>query len=157
MATFISKRLQASVLDTLRLTGEPMSVKNIAATLGISQQSVRAALENSGAVIADDSRPSLWVLPESLVGAKRVPCKHNDIEFVVSTKATKDIVALWNKQRATIGSSVAELEIDAKLNPGKTAEQLGSLAGSLAALAYELDQVKSMPDWYEILTDEVVS
>ena len=154
MAVFTSKRLQASVLDTLRMIGEPTSVTEIAKVIGKSRQAVRHALQDSGAVVVDDSRPLLWTLPENLQGARRVPSKHTDVEYTVSTKQTDDIVAIWNAQREAVGVSMSQLEIVPSMKPGKVAEQVGSLAGSLASLAYALEQVKNLPDWYEILTEE---
>jgi hypothetical protein len=155
MAVFTSKRLQASVLDTMRMIGEPMSVTELSKVIGKSRQAVRHALQESGAVVIDDSRPVLWALPEGMSITKRVPGKHNEVEYVVSTKASSNFVDIWNKQREKIGASITGLAIEPSTDPGDMAVQLGSLAGSLAALAYDLEQVKNMPDWYEILTEEV--
>lgn len=154
MAVFTSKRLQSTVLDAMRLVGEPMSVTEISKVIGKSRQAVRHALQESGAVIVDDSRPVLWALPDAIHGARRVPCKHNEVEFIVSTKDGANLITIWNKQREKIGKMIGNLEIEPSLDPRDMAEQLGSLAGSLAALAYDLDKVGNMPDWFEILTDE---
>jgi hypothetical protein len=138
----------------MRVVGEPISSNELAKVLGKSPQAVRQALSSSGAIKIDDSRPILWALPGSIRMEQRVPAKFSDVDYVVSTKQTDDIVAIWNAQREAVGTSLTQLEIVSTMKPGKVAEQVGSLAGSLAALAYALDQVKSMPDWYEILTDK---
>jgi hypothetical protein len=138
----------------MRVIGEPVSVNTLAGTLGKSPQAIRQALDGSGVIKIDDSRPVLYALPDTMIGARRVPSKHDEIEYVVSTKAADAIVELWNSQRESIGGSLARMEIVSSMKPGAVAEQIGTLAGSLAALAFELDQVKSMPDWYEILTDK---
>ena len=153
MAVFVSDRLRVTVLDALRVAGQPLSALDLASMLGKSPQAVREALKDSGAVSVDDSRPALWTLPGERM-EKRAPAKHTEVDYIVSTKQTDDIVAIWNAQREAVGVSLTQLEIVSSMKPGKVAEQVGSLAGSLAALAYSLDQVKSMPDWYEILTDK---
>jgi hypothetical protein len=63
-------------------------------------------------------------------------------------------VKIWNSQREAVGKSLQELEITPTLDVKKAADQIGTLAGSLAALAYTLDSVQGMPDWYEIITEK---
>jgi hypothetical protein len=75
------------------------------------------------------------------------------VDYTVSAKATDDVVAVWNKQHEAVGQALSALVINRDLPIKKVAEQIGTLAGSLASLAYELQQVSDRPDWYDVLTE----
>jgi hypothetical protein len=75
------------------------------------------------------------------------------VDYTVSAKQTDDVVAVWNKQHEAVGQALSALVINRDLPIKKVAEQIGTLAGSLAALAYELQQVSDRPDWYDVLTE----
>lgn len=155
MKVTVGTRLQMLVIETLMQARTPLRTSEIAQITGRSVTAVKAALEASRAERVPGVAPAEWYLPESgELGPRRVPSKHADLDFLVSTKTTDNIVELWNKQREVVGQSMKELNITEKLNPKKAAEQIGTLAGSLAALAYTLASVQDMPDWYEIITEK---
>jgi hypothetical protein len=103
----------------------------------------------------DGSYPVLWTI-DGADGSSvphRVASKHADVDYTVSAKQTDDVVAVWNKQHEAVGHALSALVINRDLPIKKVAEQIGTLAGSLAALAYELQQVSDRPDWYDVLTE----
>lgn len=154
MTTYVSKRLQTQVLDLLRLTDEPMSTQDVALVLGKSQQAVRIALNECGAWRVDESHPVLWTVPDTMKKAtRRAPSKYAEIDLTVSTASVDNIVDTWNASVDTLSKAISELRIDPKSNPKKEAERIGTVAGSMAYLAYELNEVAGKPDWYEILTE----
>jgi len=155
MSTFVSKRLQTQVMDLLRLTDEPMTTQDVAVILGKSQQAVRIALNECGAWRVDDSYPVMWTVPDSLkVSTRRAPSKYAEIDITVSTMAVDNIVDNWNASVESLSAALSQLVITSDSNPKKEAERIGTVAGSMAYLAYELSQVANKPDWYEILKGE---
>lgn len=155
MKVTVGSRLQMLVTEALMQAQTPLRTSEVAQITGRSVTAVKAALEASRAERVPGVTPAEWVLPETgAAGPRRVPSKHKGIEFTVSTKTTEGIVKIWNSQREAVGKSLQELEITPTLDVKKAADQIGTLAGSLAALAYTLDSVQGMPDWYEVITDE---
>lgn len=155
MPIYVSDRLKNQVLEAMRTIGKPASTGDIAALVGRSPNSVRIALREVAAQ-QDGSYPLLWSLPQTngMTVSRRVFSKHTDVEYVVSAKKQSDIVSVWNKQREAVGNALAALEIERGIDVKKISEQVGTLAGSLASLAYDLQQVSDRPDWYDVLTDK---
>lgn len=155
MKVTVGTRLQMLVTEALMQARTPLRTSEVAQVTGRSVTAVKAALEASRAERVPGVTPAEWYLPDTgAAGPRRAPSKHDGAEFIVSTKTTDDIVAIWNKQHDAVGKSLQELEIVPTLDPKKAAEQIGTLAGSLAALAYTLASVQGMPDWYEIITEK---
>jgi hypothetical protein len=155
MKVTVGTRLQMLVTEALMQARTPLRTSEVAQITGRSVTAVKAALEASRAERVPGVAPTEWVLPDTpAAGPMRVPSKHDGIEFTVSTKTADGIVEIWNKQRDSVGKSLQELEITPTLDPKKAAMQIGTLAGSLAALAYTLAGVQGMPDWYEIITEK---
>jgi len=155
MKVTVGSRLQMLVTETLMQAHTPLRTSEVAQITGRSVTAVKAALEASRAERVPGVAPAEWVLPDTdAAGPRQVPSKHKGVQFTVSTKTTDGIVKIWNSQREAVGKSLQELEITPTLDVKKAADQIGTLAGSLAALAYTLDSVQGMPDWYEVITDE---
>jgi hypothetical protein len=156
MTVYVSDRLKFQVREALATIGQPATTADVAALVGRSHNSVRVALRDAGSVVQlDGSYPVLWTIegPNGATASRRVLSKHADVDYTVSAKATEDVVAVWNKQHEAVGQALSALVINRDLPIKKVAEQIGTLAGSLAALAYELQQVSDRPDWYDVLTE----
>jgi hypothetical protein len=156
MTVYVSDRLKFQVREALASIGQPATTADVAALVGRSHNSVRVALRDAGSVVQlDGSYPVLWTIDrtDGLNGSRRVASKHADVDYTVSAKQADDVVAVWNKQHEAVGQALSALVINRDLPIKKVAEQIGTLAGSLAALAYELQQVSDRPDWYDVLTE----
>jgi hypothetical protein len=156
MTVYVSDRLKFQVREALATIGQPATTADVAAIVGRSHNSVRVALRDAGSVVQlDGSYPVLWTIDgaDGSSVSRRVASKHTDVDYTVSAKQTDDVVAVWNKQHEAVGQALSALVINRDLPIKKVAEQIGTLAGSLAALAYELQQVSDRPDWYDVLTE----
>ena len=156
MTVYVSDRLKFQVREALATIGQPATTADVAALVGRSHNSVRVALRDAGSVVQlDGSYPVLWTIDgaDGSTNTRRVASKHADVDYTVSAKQTDDVVAVWNKQHEAVGQALSALVINRDLPIKKVAEQIGTLAGSLAALAYELQQVNDRPDWYDVLTE----
>ena len=156
MTVYVSDRLKFQVREALATIGQPATTADVAAIVGRSHNSVRVALRDAGSVVQlDGSYPVLWTIDgaDGSSVSRRVASKHADVDYTVSAKQTDDVVAVWNKQHEAVGQALSALVINRDLPIKKVAEQIGTLAGSLAALAYELQQVSDRPEWYDVLTE----
>ena len=154
--TNVSKRLQLRVLDTLRTAGQPLTTSEVAMMVNRSFEATRKALNSVGAVRVEDAFPTEWTIatadtPSSM---RKAPSKFSDIEYTVGTKEVPQLVDAWNKQRGKLGEVLALTEINSKADPKHLALQLGTVAGTLAALSYSLSEVANLPDWYDSLTKD---
>ena len=152
MPIYISTRLQTQVIDALRQASVPLTTSDVSNIIGKSAQATRTALIASGATKLDDSWPIMWTLPDRISGRK-VPSQFNDVELTVGAKEVDDILNMWNESHEALGEAVKRLHINPDSTVSAVAAQLGTIAGSIAYLAWQLDQVASKPDWYEILTE----
>jgi hypothetical protein len=156
VTVYVSDRLKFQVREALATIGQPATTADVAAIVGRSHNSVRVALRDAGSVVQlDGSYPVLWTIDgaDGSSVSRRVASKHADVDYTVSAKQTDDVVAVWNKQHEAVGQALSALVINRDLPIKKVAEQIGTLAGSLAALAYELQQVSDRPEWYDVLTE----
>ena len=151
MTIYISKRLQLQVTEALAQTGIPMTTNEIAKLIGKSPQATRAALQASGALKLDESWPILWSSNRN--SAKKVPSQFSDVNLTVGAKDVDDILNMWNASHEALGEAIKKLHIEPDSTVSAIATQLGTIAGSIAYLAYQLDNVAGKPDWYEILTE----
>lgn len=156
MATAVSKRLQLRVLDTLRTADQPLTTSEVAMLINRSFETTRHALSTIGAVQVPDSYPTEWTiaLADTPSLLRKAPSKFTDVDYTVSTKPVPNLVDAWNKQRGKLGEVLSLTEIDAKANPKQLALQLGTIAGTLAALSYSLSEVAGTPDWHDTLTKD---
>ncbi len=154
--TNVSKRLQLRVLDTLRVAGQPLTTSEVAMLVNRSFEATRKALTVIGAMPIADSYPTEWTIatadtPSTL---RKAPAKFTDIEYTVSTKEVPHLVTAWNEQHGKLGELLGATKIDSTINPKHLAVQLGTIAGTLAALACLLDEVAGSPDWLDQLTKD---
>lgn len=156
MSKSISKRLQVKVLDAMRTAGTPLTTSEISILVGKSYESTRQALLIVGAEKVDDSFPTKWRMSDVAlpVEGRTVPSNFHGDEYTVSTKPIEGLVQAWNESRESLGASLASTEITPNINPKNLAVQLGTVAGSIAALAYKLDEYATRPDWFESITEE---
>lgn len=157
MSTIVtSRRLKSRVL--LALSGdEPLRTSEVAGIVGASVTATRAALESVGAIRIDTVYPTEWTITPPTIpekGSKAVPSKFTGVEYVVTSKAVDDIVGAWNAQCAALGTAIAASAVVAGSDPKKLAKDLGTVAGSIAALSYALNGVAGKPDWLDILTPD---
>lgn len=152
----VSKRLQVRTLDALRQAGTPLSTAEVAMLVGRSYESARQALVAVGAAPVDDSQPTKWTIetPSMPVSLQKVPSKHEGFDMTVSTTEFPAPVLTWNTQRESLGAAITKLEIKPTDKPSELAKKLGTTAGSMAYVAYRLNEVATRPDWYELLTEE---
>lgn len=127
--------------------------------VGKSTQATSSALEASGALRVAGIYPTEWTIvgAETIVGSRIVNSKFDEETYTVSTATSDNLVSVWNAKRQDVADALAKLSISPKIDPKKAALQLGTIAGSLAALAYSLQENSSKPDWYIILTEKEVS
>lgn len=151
MTIYISKRLQLQVTEALAQAGTPMTTNDLAKLIGKSPQATRAALQASGAIKLDESWPILWASNRNSVG--QVPSQFNDVRLMVGAKDVDDILNMWNASHEALGEAIKKLHIEPDSTVSAIATQLGTIAGSIAYLAHQLDNVAGKPDWYEILTE----
>lgn len=156
MATAVSKRLQLRILDALRTAGQPLTTSEVAMLVGKSFETTRHALGSIGAVRVADAFPTEWTIatadtPSSL---RKAPSKFTEVDYTVSANNVPNLVDAWNTQRGKLGEVLALTEINSKADPKHIALQLGTVAGTLAALACMIDEVSTLPDWYDSLTKE---
>lgn len=151
MTIYISKRLQLQVTEALAQAGTPMTTNDIAKLVGKSPQATRAALQASGALKLDESWPVLWASNRNTAG--KVPSQFNDVQLTVGAKDVDGILTMWNENHEILGDSIKKLHINPDSTVSAVATQLGTIAGSIAYLAHQLDNVAGKPDWYEILTE----
>lgn len=156
MAQKISKRLQARVLDILRIADTPLTTREVAMLVNRSYEATRQALALVGAERVDSSFPTEWKIADSNMpdALKKVPSKFDEVSYTVSTKDVVQLVQVWNSQREATGKAMTDTEITPDSNPKDLAIKLGTVAGSLAALAYQLSEVATRPDWFDVLTKE---
>ena len=152
MPIYVSDRLKTQVLDALRQARDPLTTSEVAAILGKSHQATRTALVGSGAEKVDSSWPIMWTLPDR-ISDRKVPSQFNDVELTVGAKAVDDILNMWNSSHEALGDAIKRLSINEDTTPSAISEQLGTIAGSIAYLAWQISQVAGKPDWYEILTE----
>lgn len=152
MPIYISTRLQTQVIDALRQASVPLTTSDVSNIIGKSAQATRTALIASGATKLDDSWPIMWTLPDRISGRK-VPSQFSDVELTVGAKDVDDILNMWNENHEILGDSIKKLHISPDSTASAIAHQLGTIAGSIAYLAWQLDRVADKPDWYEILTE----
>lgn len=151
----VSKRLQVRVLDALRLANTPLTTSDVAMLVGKSYEATRQALEIIGAERVDNSLPTEWRIPGAMPEAlQNVPSKNSGFDMTVSTAEFPTPVLTWNSQRETLASAIAKLEIKPTDKPSEVALKLGTTAGSMAYIAYQLNELATRPDWYELLTQE---
>lgn len=151
MPVYISSRLVNQVTDALRQANTPLSTNDVANIIGKSKQATRLALNESNAKKVDDSWPILWTLGDT--DTPSVPSQFSDVKLLVAAKHVQNILPMWNDNHAQLGDAIKALRIDEDSIPAFVAEQLGTIAGSIAYLAHTLDKVANKPDWYEILTE----
>jgi hypothetical protein len=108
-------------------------------------------LQASGALKLDESWPILWASNRTTAG--QVPSQFSDVKLTVGAKEVDGILAMWNENHEALGDSIKRLHIDRDSTVSAVATQLGTIAGSIAYLAHQLDNVAGKPDWYEILTE----
>lgn len=152
MPIYVSDRLKTQVLDALRQAHDPLTTSEVAAIIGKSQQATRTALVGSGAEKVDSSWPIMWTLPDR-ISDRKVPSQFSDVQLTVGAKDVDDILNMWNESHDALGEAIKRLHINPDSTVSAIATQLGTIAGSIAYLAYQLDNVADKPDWYEILTE----
>ena len=151
----ISKRLQLTILQLLTDAGEPMKTSEIATAVGRTPTAVVRALEGTSAYRLPDTRPAEWTIrTEAPMLTKVVPSKFSDNAYVVSSGSAAGLLKAWNDKHKTVGETLAKFAITPDTDPEKMALQLGTVAGSIAALAYALKSVADDDNWYAKLTDE---
>jgi hypothetical protein len=121
-----------------------------------SFEATRKALSTVGAMPVADSYPTEWTIatadtPSSM---RKAPGKFDEIEYTVGTKPVAGLVTAWNAQRGKLGELLSATEINTKTDPKQLAIQLGTIAGTLAALSYSLSEVAGSPDWLDQLTKD---
>lgn len=152
MPIYVSDRLKTQVLDALRQAHDPLTTSEVAAILGKSHQATRTALIGSGAEKVDSSWPIMWTLPDR-ISSRKVPSQFSDVELTVGAKDVDDILNMWNENHDALGEAIKKLHINPDSTVSAVATQLGTIAGSMAYLAWQLSEVANKPDWYEILTE----
>ena len=136
MAIFTSKKLQLQVLQALKDADRPMRTAEVAAVVGKTAPAVAAALEQSGARKLL-GYPAKWTIDgaNTIIGSRIAPSKFEGEQYVVTTAPTDELVAAWNEKCEAVGAALTKLHITPKSDPAELALQLGTIAGSLAALA----------------------
>lgn len=152
MPIYISARLQNQVLDALNSTSVPLTTADVSNIIGKSAQATRTALIASGAIKIDNSYPIMWTAPNRNK-IRKAPSQFDDVELTVGAKDVDDLLNMWNEHHEALGESIKSLEITPDSTVSAIAEQLGTIAGSIAHLAWQLSDVAGKPDWYEILTE----
>lgn len=151
----VSKRLQVRVLDALRLANTPLTTSDVAMLVGKSYESTRQALELVGAERVDNSLPTEWIIAGNVSEVvQTVPSKNSGFDMTISTAEFPTPVLAWNSQRETLANAISKLEIKPTDKPREVALKLGTTAGSMAYVAYRLNELATRPDWYEALTQE---
>ena len=153
MPIYVSDRLKTQVIDALRQARTPLTTNNVANLIGKSQQATRTALIAAGAERVDDSWPVLWTVADRNT-IRHVPSQFSDIQLTVGAKDVDDILNMWNQNHEGLGDAIKSLFINEDTTPSFIAEQLGTIAGSIAYLAWQISEVADKPDWYEILTEK---
>lgn len=148
-----SKRLQQNCLQILRDANRPMRVSEVSAIVGYSITATTAALKACGAVRNIDVFPTEWTIGDSNF-PKEVASTLEGQKFTVAGPISDDIVNSWNSKCEKLGESIAKMQVTAKSDPKKLGAQLGTIAGSIAKLAYELQSVAGQPDWFQTLTEK---
>lgn len=142
------------MLQALADADRPLKTSEVARIVGKSTPATSNALREAGATPVAGVYPTEWATGGDTVLATRlVPSKFDDVQYVVIAADTDNLVQVWNDKREDLASNLAKLSITPKSDPKKTAIQLGTIAGSIGALAYNLHVVAGKPDWYHILTD----
>ena len=156
MATAVSKRLKLRVLDTLRTANQPLTTSEVAMLINRSFETTRHALTAVGAVRVEDSFPTEWTIAtaDTPSAFRKAPSKFTEVDYTVSANNVPNLVDAWNTQRGKLGEVLALTEINSKADPKHIALQLGTVAGTLAALACMIDEVSTLPDWYDSLTKD---
>lgn len=151
-----SKRLKTRVLMALSSNEDGLRTSEIAGIVGASVTATRAALEAIGAVKVAEAYPTEWTIDGTKKPSlsKVVPSKFTGVEYVVTSKEVSDIVSAWNEQCAALGEAISRSTITSDSNTTKSAKDLGTLAGSIVALAFALSEVAGKPDWLDILTPD---
>jgi hypothetical protein len=121
-----------------------------------SFETTRHALSTIGAVPVADSYPTEWTMSANSMPSalRKAPGKFSEIEYTVGTKPVSGLVTAWNAQRGKLGELLSMTEINTKTDPKQLAIQLGTIAGTLAALSYSLSEVAGSPDWLDQLTKD---
>lgn len=156
MAQKISKRLQARVLDILRIADTPLTTREVAMLVNRSYEATRQALALVGAERVDSSFPSEWKIPGSFTPAtmQRVPSKYVDTDLVVAVEAYDKPVAVWNSAKDSLAKAISELTITPDDDPKQVALRVGNVVASMAYLAHRLEEVSTRPDWFDTLNKE---
>jgi hypothetical protein len=94
----------------------------------------------------------MWVAPNRN-SERKVPSQFNDIELTVGAKEVDNLLPMWNENHEALGDAIKALRINPDSTVSAVAAQLGTIAGSMANLAWQLNEVAGKPDWYEILTE----
>lgn len=152
MATHVSKRTELKVIDAVRRAHTPLTTAEISILISKSFETTRHAIAQAGLVPVDGSFPTEWKIGGA-EEAKAVPSKHSGATYQVSATDQKITIEAWNGSREALGASIAELEITYKTKPKELAKKLGTVAGNIAALAYELEAVSARPEWYDLLSE----
>lgn len=151
-----STRLQQQVVELLAAHGKPMRVSEIVPLIGRSTSAISAALKLSAAEPVPGSSPIEWRIhaaPSGQMAARHVPSKFEGSSYIVSSTAEPPTIDDWNERKAEVAGMLSGLAVTYKSDPVKLSEQLGTMAGTLAAIAYTLSAVADKPDWYALLTD----
>lgn len=152
MPIYVSERLKTQVIDALRRAHDPLTTAEVAAIIGKSHQATRTALVGSGAHKLDSSWPIMWTAPNRN-SDRKVPSQFSDVELTVGAKDVDDILNMWNESHEALGDAIKALHVTPDSTVSAISTQLGTIAGSIAYLAWQLSEVAGKPDWYEILTE----
>lgn len=132
----------------------PLKTSEVALIVGKSTPATSNALRAVGATPVAGVYPTEWASnSDTVLSSRIVPSKFDGEQYIVSTVETDNLVQVWNERHDDLANNLAKLVITPKSDPKKMAVQLGTIAGSIASLAYNLHAVADKPDWYLILTD----
>lgn len=141
-------------VEKLLDTTKGQTIKELTVKAGVSPNTVRTALDHLGAV-SDGFHPAGWTKVAKTKQASLATKSQPTVSVPLDIDG--DWVNRWEKARQRVGSRFATTEIMAESDPKELCSLFLDAAKIFSSIAYELEQIKDKPDWFELLGGQLES